>query len=223
MASMGELLRMISHQWRQPLATISAININLLIKSQMRQLDSDYLAKMLHEEDSHIKFLNQTIDDFKNFFKNDAEKKEIRFDEVVRNVESIVQQSLIHHNIALKIDIDSSTQSFLGYKNDMQQVILNLVTNAKDAIVASTVENGCIGIRSYHDQEQLILEIDDNGGGIPKEIADRVFEPYFTTKKNHDGTGIGLYISAMILEKIGATLSFKNRDKGCSFYIKIRP
>ncbi|MEA2028190.1 MAG: ATP-binding protein [Campylobacterota bacterium] len=223
MAQMGELLTMISHQWRQPLSAVASININLLIKNQMDVLDKSYLDEKLLEGDQYIKFLNQTIDDFKQFFRSDIDKKETSFYQIIQNVNNIVEQSLIHHNITLHIDLDEEGLSFKTYENDLQQVGLNIISNAKDAIAESGVADGQIVVRSHAENNYCVLEISNNGGNIPKELKEKIFNPYFTTKPHKHGTGIGLYISKMIMDKLDSTIECQNREGGwCSFILKIK-
>ena len=164
-----------------------------------------------------IKFMSKTIEDFRNFFTPSKEKKEFDIKTSIQKVVDIQQAQLKNHNIELEIIGDSFTVN--GYESEFKQVILNIINNAKDAIIDDKIKDGKITIEL--NKQTKSIKIKDNANGIPKEIRDRIFEPYFTTKEEGKGTGIGLYMSKIIIEKnLGGTLELLDSDKGAVFEIK---
>lgn len=158
--------------------------------------------------------MSKTIDDFRDFFRVDKEKEDFKVLETIKSVVSIQSAQLKNHNISLNIKGDEFIYN--GLHSEFQQVILNLINNAKDALIENKIENPVINIIL----KDKSISIEDNGGGIPKDIINRVFEPYFTTKEQGKGTGIGLYMSKMIIEEnMGGSLSVANSDDGARFTI----
>jgi len=215
LAAMGEMIGAIAHQWRQPL---NALNINI------QNLDDDYAEDLIDakfideyiETQTHIiQFMSQTIDDFKNFFKVNKAKREFSVMKAIENTLSI--QSAQLKNNSINVEIIGEDFMIKTYESEFKQVILNLISNAKDAILTNTIESGTIII----DIKDKTITISDNGGGIPEDILDRVFEPYFTTKEQGGGTGIGLYMSKMIIERSmqGSLRAYNSKD-GANFVIK---
>jgi signal transduction histidine kinase len=161
--------------------------------------------------------MSKTIDDFREFFKNDKEKEKFDLMEAVIDVLKLIDKQIKNHNIS--IDINGSGKTILGYKNELKQVILNIITNAKDALIEKNIKDAKISI-FVHDNT---IVIEDNAGGIPKEIGDRIFEPYFTTKEEGKGTGIGLYISKVIIEEhFKGKIYFENTQNGVKFIIELK-
>jgi PAS domain S-box-containing protein len=217
LAAMGEMIGAIAHQWRQPL---NALNINI------QNLDDDYeeglidnvfIDNFVKENSQTIQFMSKTIDDFRNFYRIDKVKESFSILKTIKTVIKMQKAQLNHHNITLKISGKDFTIN--GYPNEFQQVILNLITNAKDAIITNHIEYGKINI-TLKDHS---IKIKDNGGGIKKEILDRIFEPYFTTKEQGLGTGIGLYMSKLIIdENMSGLLNVKNTNDGAEFVITFK-
>jgi signal transduction histidine kinase len=216
LAAMGEMIGAIAHQWRQPL---NALNINI------QNLDDDYAEDLIDakfideyiETQTHIiQFMSQTIDDFQNFFKINKTKTNFSIKNAIEKTISIQSAQLKNNSISIQI----VGEDFLikTYESEFKQVILNLISNAKDAILTNTIESGTIII----DIKDKTITISDNGGGIPEDILDRVFEPYFTTKEQGGGTGIGLYMSKMIIERsMHGTLQAYNSKDGANFVISL--
>ncbi len=216
LASMGEMIGAIAHQWRQPLNAI-AINIQNLPDDYADGLvDEKFLEEFSEKNMEIINFMSKTIDDFRNFFKKDKEKNNFDIKQSIQDVVSIQSAQLRNHNI--KIDIKGDNFKFYGFKSEFKQAILNILNNAKDAIIDSGVLSGKISIKI--DSSKKRLSIQDNGGGIPDDIMDRIFEPYFTTKEVDKGTGIGLYMTKMIIEKhMKGKITVKNSENGAVFVI----
>ena len=205
LAQMGEMISMIAHQWRQPLSAISVSSINLQTKIQLdyfktntplgRKESDDYFMKQLQNIDGFVKNLTETIDDFRNFYKPNKKMELCCLKEIVLNSLTIVRASLITHNIKIIEDYSSSSKRYL-YKNEMTQVILNILKNAEDNFIEKGTKNPSITIIVT----EKTIKIRDNGGGIPDTILKKIFDPYFSTKSEKNGTGLGLYMSKIIIE-----------------------
>jgi len=216
---MGKMLSMIAHQWRQPLAAISATTSNLKIKSTMDKIDKEFFIQELNLIENYIQHLSSTIDDFRNFFKPDKEKKMASLKEILKSTLNIVKVSVEEKNITL-ISEFSCDEKLAIYKNEIKQVVLNIIKNAEDALLENEIEQGWIKIKVYKEDRKHILEISDNAGGIPKENMEKIFEPYFSTKKDKDGTGLGLHMSRLIVEDhCGGKIDVRNSLEGAIFRI----
>ncbi len=217
LAAMGEMIGAIAHQWRQPL---NALNINIEnMEDDYNEglVDRGYLDKFITEQTNTIQFMSKTIDDFRNFFRIDREEEVFSVKQAIDSIYRIQSAQLNNNNILLKI----SGMDFVvkGYENEFKQVILNIVTNAKDAILKNRSRGGIIDVAL----QNSTITIRDNGGGIPKKIVDRIFEPYFTTKEQGEGTGMGLYMCKMIIEdNMGGMLEASRIENGTEFTLKLK-
>ncbi|MEN8146649.1 MAG: ATP-binding protein [Campylobacterota bacterium] len=221
LAQMGEMMSMIAHQWRQPLAAISATSATIELKASFNRLTDDVAMEKAQNISNYSQHLSATIDDFRNFFKPDKEKKVMRYDELIRSVLGIIEAAVVTQNIQLIQELDCR-ESFSSYPNELKQVILNLVKNAEDVLLEKEIEAPYIKIKTYTEEGQYILEVSDNGEGIEEGIIEHVFDPYFSTKKAKEGTGLGLYMSKTIIEEhCGGTLSVANSDDGAVFKITL--
>jgi len=217
LAQMGEMLSMIAHQWRQPLSAITATTNSLELKTKMNQLDNESVEKSTQKIREFALHLSSTIDDFRNFFKANKGKNITDFGQIVDSVYSIIESTLIHKNIKVNIT-RNSTINLYTYEGEIKQVILNLIKNAEDALIEKDIENPTINITI--DANQLIVH--DNAGGIPKNIIDKIFNPYFSTKLKKDGTGLGLYMSKIIIEEhCKGTINVINENGGAKFTVTI--
>ena len=220
LAQMGEIISMIAHQWRQPLTAISSANSSLITKSELDKLDQEELMKKLNDINTYTQHLSATIDDFRSFFKYDKVMECTSYDEVLSSVESLIKETLSQNNILLKVTLDPNVQRFQTYPNELKQVVLNLVKNAQDAMVMNDIPHGVIEITSFEENGYSVLKITDNAGGIHDAVKDKIFEPYFTTKEEYDGTGLGLYMSKLIIEKhMKGKLQYAKETGGSSFMI----
>ncbi len=219
LAQMGEMISMIAHQWRQPLAAISSASASLQIKAQLGTADADSVIQKAKNIAKYSQHLSSTIDDFRNFFKPTKEQAEVNYTNIVKSVLDIVQISIVNKNIEIIKEFNTQ-ESFKTNENELKQVILNLIKNAEDILLEKKPPNPFIKISTYSNAEGHILEICDNGGGIPKEIIDKIFDPYFSTKSGKNGTGLGLYMSKLIIEEhCHGKLTARNRDNGAIFKI----
>ena len=222
MAQMGEMLSMIAHQWRQPLAAISASSASIELKAGSNNLDNDIAIQKAQDISDFSQHLSKTIDDFRDFFKPNKEKSKTTYDEVIRSVLSIIEVSIINKNIQLIQELNCH-ETFSTYPNELKQVVLNLIKNAEDVLLEKEIEDPTIKIATYIKEDRYILEVSDNAGGIPEDIINKIFDPYFSTKQEKDGTGLGLYMSKMIIEEhCGGELSVSNGDEGAMFKIVIQ-
>ena len=221
LASMGEMLGNIAHQWRQPLN-----NINLLIyfiRDSYGKISQNELSEIIKDAKLQIDYMSQTIDDFRNFYKPSKEKK------IFDIKESILQSSkIVHSSIeknAIKLDILGESLSIDGFENEFEQVIVNILNNAIDAkiIKSKTMKfDAKIEINIYKEDKNILISIYNNCGNIDEKIIERIFEPYFTTKFEDQGTGIGLYMTKVIIEKnMKGKIEAKNLNDGVEFLIKL--
>jgi len=221
LAAMGEMLGNIAHQWRQPLSVITTAASGMKVEKEFGLTNEESEIQKLNIIIRTSSFLSTTIEDFSNFFK--PNKKRVDF-----CIKQRVEQSLELVSASLKINYIKvekeykDTKKVYGFPNEYSQSVLNILTNAKDALVQKKIENPIIKIRTYEKDDNIFLEIEDNAGGIEENILEKIFDPYFTTKHQSQGTGIGLYMSKMIIEQnMNGTLIAKNSDEGAVFVISI--
>ncbi len=221
LAAMGEMIGNIAHQWRQPLNTLALQIQDIQDAFEYGELDEAYLDKNVKTSLRVINRMSETIDDFKNFFKPNKKKSLFTLDEVIDDTLALVDAGLRHSGVSMELDLRHHSRIF-GFKNEFSQVVVNIIKNAKDVMDERHVKEGKIAIRSFMDGGDMVITIGDNAGGIPKEVIDRVFDPYFTTKEEGKGTGIGLYMSKMIIDQnMKGNLSVKNDGEGALFTIRL--
>jgi len=199
LAILGEMISMLAHHWRQPLSVISTISSSLSLKANFGEIDKDLMLNSLEKINKFTNNLSQTIENFRKFYKPDKEKEKTNFNLLVKEVLGIIKVPLENKNIQLIKELNCS-RDFNTYTNEIKQVILNLVKNAEEVLVKNNIKNGIIKIKTYEENNFLVLEVIDNGGGVPEKIIDKIFDPYFSTKHKKNGTGLGLYMSKMIVE-----------------------
>ncbi|MBS4097831.1 MAG: HAMP domain-containing histidine kinase [Sulfuricella sp.] len=215
LAAMGEMIGNIAHQWRQPINTLGLILDNIRDAWAYSELTQDYLDEEIAIGRQLIDKMSTTIDDFRNFFRPNKEKRAFSLKQVVENTLSILFASLHNNNIDVEVEVVEDAQAY-GFPNEFSQALLNIVNNAKDAIVAKHIENGFIRLSVSRHNGQAAIRINDNGGGIPAAVLPKIFDPYFTTKAS--GTGIGLYMSKMIVENnMNGRIEVVNRQDGAEF------
>jgi signal transduction histidine kinase len=220
LASMGEMIGNIAHQWRQPLSAIKAVIQSIELKQRLGKLDDEHIKKSVKESVELVNYMSATIDDFRNFFLPSKEKREFDIVQSIADVTKIVSSQLTHNNISLITNIETNDTKIVGYPNEFKQVVINIINNAKDAIVSNKKEGGKISITIDKVDDKNTIYIDDNGGGIDEEIIHKIFEPYFTTKFESNGTGLGLYMSKTIIEQnMQGRLNIENIDGGARFTI----
>ena len=209
MASMGEMIENIAHQWRQPLSVILTAASGIKFKSDMKVLKEDDIGISVGNISTSVHHLSQTIDDFRNFFKTNKEKNEFVLNETFEKTFKLLISQFRSANISIIKNIKETT--LFGFENELIQVLLNIINNARDELIKKEQNAKLILIDTNINDNCLEICIKDNAGGIPKDIMDEVFESYFTTKQDTNGTGIGLYMSKMIIEQhMNGTIEVNN-------------
>lgn len=224
LAQMGEMMSMIAHQWRQPLLAIGATSSGLNVKAKLGKADKEVIEKMTDEISTYVQHLSQTIDDFRDFFKPNKDAQSTNYCKLIKSVLSIIEKSIQSRGIELILELECE-EEFHCFSNELKQVVLNLIKNAEDVLVERKILNPYIKISTYKVQDnnlKFILEISDNGGGMPLDILDRIFDPYFSTKLEKNGSGLGLYMSKTIIEDhCHGKLEVENIAEGALFRIKL--
>jgi len=238
---MGEMIGMIAHQWRQPLNAISAAGINLSLLSSMGKLEPQKVQQSSEFIQNQCQKMSHTIDTFINFVQPAKESKPFKLSHLLRAIMEIMEPQLINHNIKVNINVTNDNISMVGYEDLLEQVILNLLSNARDAFdgleQADKHINITIDIAEAYgifstgkDKAELLgsgvptIIIEDNAGGIAESIREKIFNPYFTTKKQGKGTGIGLYMSMDIMrQSFNGNIIYQNIEKGSRFEVYCAP
>jgi len=220
-AAMGEMIGNIAHQWRQPLNVLSLLLQNCIFSYRNGSLDTEYIDHLENKGNSMIQTMSTTIDDFRNFFDPNKKKVEFNINDQIEKSVTLLKGFFLQYQIDIKNSMQQQINAF-GYANEFSQVILNILTNAKDALIEKNNIDRNIYINGNETSSEIFIEISDTAGGIPKEIIEKVFDPYFTTKEEGKGTGIGLYMSKVIIENnMGGTLCVNNNDTGAVFIIRL--
>ncbi len=216
MASMGEMIANIAHQWRQPLNSLSALHTVLMMDYEDNErLTQEEIAQFKEESSQYIHKMSSTIDDFRNFFSPTKEKEQFVVSDAIKESIKFVKDSYLVSNVELIDRTQDGDIQICSYKNELMQVIMILLNNSRDAVVCNKIEKPQVIVDLLHRDEKVEIRVKDNGGGIDDDIIDRIFEPYFTTKFKSDGTGVGLYMSKMIIEdSIGGELVLENDEDG---------
>ena len=221
LASMGEMIGNIAHQWRQPLAQISAIHMNMKVTYDFDNFTKEYMEMKLKEANKLTAYMSQTISDFQNFFKPQGEREDFSIERACRDAYFILESSLKYHGITVKFYITEDV-IINGYKNEYSQVILNILSNAKDILLERKIQNPRIDIEIKNGNNYALVKIKDNAGGVDNSIIGKIFEPYFTTRHQTQGTGIGLYMSKNIIERnMHGYINATNVEDGALFTIKV--
>ena len=222
LAQMGEMLNMISHQWRQPLVSISATTTYLYGKLLMDDFNKEMFKEELQLVEKSTQYLSNTINDFRNFFKIEKKKNLTNYEELINNTFNIINPILSNNYIEIETNFESKSKIFT-IKNEMKIVLLNILKNAEDAFIENNTKNRKIIIKTFDKDDNSFLEISDNAGGIKAYHLAKVFDAYFTTKSCENGTGLGLYISKTIIEnnKKGKITVCNNNLNGATFTIQL--
>ena len=219
MASMGEMLNNIAHQWRQPLMEISSLFIPIEAKLNFDiPLDKKELSATIKKLNDITKYMSNTIDDFKDFFATNKEKEEFKFSSVINASLNILSSSIKEHDILLDIVIKKNPMIY-GYKNEYTQVLINIINNAKEILIQRKIKNPKITITVLENKNEVIIMVEDNAGGVKVTPIEDIFKPFYTHEKK-GGTGIGLFMSKLIIENnMQGRLWVENTKNGALFKI----
>jgi len=220
-AMMGEMIENIAHQWRQPLSAIGLINKNIYLFYTLGELDDAFMKKSLDKTELLTQSMSETIDDFKNFFKVKKTKTSFSLEEMARKTVNLAQTTLDQYQIEMTYKIQD-TPIVYGFPNELLHAVLNIIFNAKDALIEQEVVHPKVNIIIGIDKKFGFIKIQDNAQGIPLDILENIFNSYFTTKDEDKGTGIGLYMSKLIVEEnMSGKIEAKNIKDGAQFLIQI--
>lgn len=219
LAAVGETLAHIAHQWKQPLSQINSVVVNIEADFEDKKLTQDVLEEHLNEIEKLTFYMSDTIESFNTYLQPNDKKEVFSIKEAFDNSFELIYKLLESRQIECKIDIkEDSTVS--GVKKEFIQAILVILNNAKDVLIEKNVRYPKINILIAKKDNKAILEISDNGGGISLKYFDKIFDPYFTTKPHSQGTGHGLCMAKMIVEKsMHGQLNVKNENLGAKFSI----
>ncbi|MCV6608142.1 MAG: HAMP domain-containing histidine kinase [Campylobacterales bacterium] len=219
-ASLGELISIIAHQLKQPLNAISLSIDEIQESYEYKEMTEESLAatsKIVHER---IRFMSSSIDELRNFFRSDKIPKPFSLNKAIDKSLSLISSQISKRGIALKVEVKEDIM-INGFENELEQVVMNIVNNAKDVLVEKSPEKPMIKIDTMVEDDKAILTITDNGGGIPEDIIEKIFDLDFTTK-GEQGTGIGLNLAKMIIEgSMGGKISVRNSQERAVFVIEL--
>lgn len=221
LAAMGEMIGNIAHQWRQPLSSISLLVQDIQEAAETGELDEEYLSTSVAKCTRTIGHMSETIDNFRDFFNPDKKQTDFCVNNEITKSLQLLDAGLENNNIKVNVDIKDECK-INGIPGEYSQVLVNIINNAKDVLLGRKIENPVIEIESRFEDGNSVVTICDNGGGVEKDIAEKIFEPYFTTKALNQGTGIGLYFSKMIIEgNMHGSLKVYNSEAGACFTITV--
>jgi len=232
LAQMGEMMSMIAHQWKQPLSAIGATQMTISTALELERYDlSDekqrkdflnFLKTRLDKIALYVQSLSDIIRDFRDFYKPKKESAYLSIDSIIKKANELLGDTLEASKIDVELDLNSSS-SIKVHENELIQVILNILNNAKEQLQNSTILDAKIKISSYESDGEIFVTIEDNGGGVDEEIIDKIFDPYFSTKLEKHGTGLGLYMSKIIISEYhSGDISVVNTKNGAKFIIKLK-
>ncbi|MEA3553116.1 MAG: 7TM diverse intracellular signaling domain-containing protein [Campylobacterota bacterium] len=212
MVSMGEMIGNIAHQWRQPLSVIATASTGMKLQKEFDMLSDKEFYELCDSINNNAQYLSKTIDDFKNFIKGDMTKNTFVLKDEIDSFLNLVDGSIKSNNIKIILNLDE-TIKINGFQNELTQSLINIFNNSKDILVEKKIEEKLIFISTFTKKEKAIIKIKDNGGGVPKDIITKIFEPYFTTKHQSQGTGLGLHMTYnLIVDGMGGTIEVNNCD-----------
>ena len=223
MVSMGEMIGNIAHQWRQPLSSISTLSTGIIAQKEFGIYDENDLIKDMNNINESSQYLSETINTFRDFLKDNKELKEQVLQDNIKSAISIVGTVLKDVNIDFENNVDYSNPILITIvSGELPQVIINIINNAKDIILEKELQNGLIKLDLILENKKAIITIEDNGGGVPEKVLPKIFDPYFTTKHQSQGTGLGLHMSYKIItESMNGELYVKNITNGAKFFIEL--
>ncbi|WP_457747737.1 ATP-binding protein [Sulfurimonas sp.] len=219
-AALGEMMDAVAHQWKQPLNAITMLSELLILEEKDGCVSDEYLTQYKAEIDTQVNHLLVTLSEFRSFFRPDKQSQNIQLLSIIESVELLLKDELIKNQITLEVEC-SAAISVNVIKNEFKHILLNLISNAKDAFIEKKIQNRRIEIKAFQKDNAVLLEVSDNAGGINETIMPHIFEANVTSKAEGKGSGIGLYMSKQIADKMGATLSVQNTKEGALFTLRI--
>jgi len=221
LARMGSMISMIAHQWRQPLSELSGVLMELEMSTISKKVDNKQILDSISRSNHTIDFMSNTIDDFRNFYRPDKKKEHFNISDACQNAFNIINATLNNLGIKLILDVKED-KKIKGYPTEYAQVILNIISNAKDILIERNIYEPKIYVTIDKNEYSSIVIIRDNANGIEEKSLELIFDPYYSTKDSTKGTGLGLYISKLIIEKnMTGELSVENDDEGAVFKIVV--
>ncbi|NWF66409.1 MAG: HAMP domain-containing histidine kinase [Campylobacterales bacterium] len=222
LASLGEMIANIAHQWRQPIAELNAILMNIKTANRFSDLSSEKLEQKLDDAEDLLVYMSNTIEDFRNFFSIDKKKDYFSLQNCINKTLNILKSSFKQHHIEVFVD-EFEDINIYGYANEFSTVLLNLLANAKDVAIERKIKRAKISIKIFNSNNIKKISIIDNCGGVKVEPIEKIFEPYYTTKPSNIGTGIGLYICKNIIKnRFSSEIDVKNLKNGAKFTISLK-
>ena len=215
-AAMGEMMDAIAHQWKQPLNAISMLTDILVSEYSDGEVDEAYLEEYRITLWKQLDHLLSTLDEFRSFFRPNKEKEVFNLVKSIDSILLLIRDEFMGKAITFKVDGDESIELY-GVENEFKHIVLNILNNAKDAFIENEIKSRIIKISFYQKEGNNIMKICDNAGGIPNTVIDNIFKANVTTKAEGKGTGIGLYMSSQIAEKMDARLEVHNKEEGACF------
>ncbi len=220
MASMGEMMDAVAHQWKQPLNSLSMMNDMLIDDFKDGLVDTAYIEDMTQTTTAQIEHMVNTLNEFRTFFRPSKNNEDFSVAECIQSVKLLMKDELIKNNINIEEDIEQET-SIHGLINEFKHLFLNLISNSIDSFNEKNIEKRNLYIKSFKQNDRLYITFEDNGGGIPQHVIGSIFKPNVTTKAEGKGTGIGLYMSSQIVQKHNGRIEVKNSDRGAMFTVTI--
>ena len=220
MAAMGEMMDAVAHQWKQPLNALTMMGDLLLADYEDGLVDKAYIENLLEDSQIQIDHMVNTLTEFRNFFRPKQEKEYFGIKKSIQSVMLLIKDEFMTNNINIHVETEDELHIF-GIENEFKHLLLNLLNNSKDAFNERGIKKRDIYINFYTEKKLIYIYICDTAGGIPIEVIDEIFKPEVTTKEVGKGTGIGLYMSSQIAQKLNGTLSVKNIDNGACFCLKV--
>ncbi len=218
-AAMGDMIAMIAHQWKQPLAILSMVANNMKVDYQLGDAKSEDFETYANDISKQVMQLSNTIDDFRDFFKPTNKRDKYPISRVVDDTLSLIGKSLENHNITVIKDCQD-VELIEIFHNELSHVLLNIIVNAREVLIERGIKDKKIFLKVYQDGQSIKIEIEDSAGGVPEDIIGNIFEPYFTTKNKINGTGLGLYMSKTIIEEhFKGRIEVSNSEIGAKFVI----
>lgn len=221
MGAMDDIISLIAQQWRQPMIEMARMLGGLEALFEQGSVSRQTFRAKIAEVDSRLRHMANTIEDFRNYFRPDRGREIVDLHQSIEQALALLKHTLASHNITVRTELTCTSRLPL-YPNEVIQVLINLLQNAKEALQARGIEHPRIGVECYETGQYVVIRICDNAGGIEAEAAERIFEPYFSTKEQRSGMGLGLFMSRSIVEEhFNGQLTYENLEEGACFYVKI--